>query len=63
MVAVMAEVDSRSSRRGVARALLLLVIVWSLQVAMLMPLPLTAAVTVGVGVYLVGRFRRANRSL
>ena len=59
----MAEVDSRRSRRGVARSLLLLVIVWSLQLAMLVPLPVTAAVTVGVCLYPVGPFRRAHRSL
>jgi hypothetical protein len=49
----MAEVDNRTNRRGAAWSLLLLVIAWSLQLAMLMPLLATAAVTVGVAFYLV----------
>jgi len=63
MVAVMAEVDHRNSRRGAASSLLLLVIVWSLQLAMLMPLPVTAVVTVGVAIYLVRGFRRTHSTL
>jgi hypothetical protein len=63
MVAVMAEVDHRNSRQSTAWSLLLLVIVWSLQLAMLMPLPVTAAVTVGVAIYLVRGFRRTHPTL
>jgi hypothetical protein len=63
MVAVMAGVDHRSSRQSAAWLLLLLVIVWSLQLAMLMPLVVTAAVTVGVAIYLLRGFRRTHRAL
>jgi hypothetical protein len=59
----MAEGDHRSSRQGAAWSLLLLVIVWSLQLAILMPLPVTAAVTVGVAIYLVRGFRRTHPTL
>jgi hypothetical protein len=59
----MAEVDSRNSRRAAAWSFLPLVIVWSLQLAMLMPVPVTAAVTVGVAVNLVRGFRRTHRTL
>jgi hypothetical protein len=59
----MAEADNRSSRQGAAWSLLLLVIVWSLQLAMLVPMPVTLAVTVALAIYLRRGFKRTRRTL